>query len=162
MIVQSMWQLKHKYKDDANTIKGNCDNWVFLTSREHDLLKEISELCGRTLFTSATGDIHWNPLISISELQRLKKEHGETLIMHGRNYPFVTELPDIDEYAFKTYPPIITKEKDLPRIKYYNADSIISEIKDQKRPIPFSFEVFGKKIFYTDIQPVKKNNNLDW
>jgi hypothetical protein len=38
-LAQSLWQLRQKYKDDANTIKANCDNWVFLTSRDLDLQK---------------------------------------------------------------------------------------------------------------------------
>ena len=163
LMAQSMWQLKHKYDDDAETIKGNCDNWVFLTSREYDLLKEISDLCGDTFYKDFDGSIKSHPLISTSELQRFKKEYGETLILHGRNYPFVTELPDIDEYKFKFYPPVKTTERKLPKIIRYDADKVINEIKDKKRPLPFSLEVFGQETFFEDsvVQP-QKSDLFDW
>ena len=73
LMAQSLWQLNQKYKEDADTIKGNSDNWVFLTSREYNLLKEISILCGDTFFKDSDGGVRSRPLISISELQRLKK-----------------------------------------------------------------------------------------
>jgi len=138
LIAQSSYQMRQKYGKDAHSIKGNCDNWVFLTSREEALLKEISFLCGQT----SNG-----PLISTSELQRLKKETGEALILHGRNYPFVTELPDIDEYKFKTYPPIKLKDTPLPPIVKYDVKKVIFDIKTGKRPIPFSAEVYGEERF---------------
>lgn len=100
LVAQSLHQLKGKYGEDANTIKGNCDNWVFLTSREQELLEEISKLCGKIKLPDGT----LRSLISTSELQRLRKEKGETLILHGREYPFITELADIDQYeVFKGY-----------------------------------------------------------
>ena len=34
LVAQSLHQLRGKYGEDADTIKGNCDNWVFLTSKE--------------------------------------------------------------------------------------------------------------------------------
>ena len=46
LVAQSKHQLVGRYQEDADTIKGNCDNWVFLTSKELDLLTEISSLCG--------------------------------------------------------------------------------------------------------------------
>ena len=94
LIVQSKHQLVGKYGEDADTIKGNCDNWVFLTSRELDLLNEISELCGHV--RTPEGVIR--RLISPSELQRLNKEKGEALIMHARQYPIITEMADIAQY----------------------------------------------------------------
>jgi len=162
LMAQSQWQLKHKYKEDADTIKGNCENWVFLTSREYDLLEEISNLCGTTIYKDSDGSIKSNPLISISELQRFKKEYGEALILHGRNYPFVTELPDIDEYKFKIYPPAKTSERQLPQIARYDVDKVIDDIKNKKRPIPFSVEVFGKETYYETSEPSVKKDIFDW
>ena len=52
----------------AEIIKGNCTDWVFLTSKELPLLNEISELCG---FRRGRA------LISPSELQRLKKGNSQ-------------------------------------------------------------------------------------
>ena len=92
LIVQSMAQLNDKYGNTgAEIIKGNCTDWVFLTSKELPLLNEISELCGIR---------HGRPLISTSELQRLKKgtDYTEGLILNGRNYPYLADLCDIDLY----------------------------------------------------------------
>ena len=166
LMVQGMHQMKNKYKEDAETIKGNCDNWIFLTSREFDLLNEISNLCGVTYYTDPDGSIESRSLISVPELQRLKKERGEALILHGRNYPFVAELPDIDDYKFKKYPPILFNENKLPSIKPYDIDSIIGEINDKKRPLAFSKEVFGEEKYNEINKPEtdtnKKNDIFDW
>jgi len=150
LIAQSLWQLKQKYNDDAYTIKGNCDNWVFLTSREYDLLQEISNLCGNINYKDSDDAVKSRPLISVSELQRLKKEFGEALILHGRNYPFVTELPDINEYKFNIYPHVKRDERKLPKIPSYNVDKVINSITDKQRPIPFSVEVFGVETYCDD------------
>jgi type IV secretion system protein VirD4 len=150
LLAQSQWQLKQKYKEDAETIKGNCDNWVFLSTREFDLLKEISNLCGDTFYKDAGGTIMTKPLISPSELQRFKKELGEALIFHGRNYPFVTELADIDEYKFKVYPPLKTNKRRLPKIVLYDVNKVIESIRNKERPIPFSVEVYGKEKYYEE------------
>ncbi len=92
LIVQGLEQLNSRYGAEvAQTIKANCANWFFLTSRELDLLKEISDLCG----TTRDG----RPLISPVQLQRLRKERGECLMLLGRNYPYMAHMPDISEYV---------------------------------------------------------------
>ncbi|MCL2528680.1 MAG: type IV secretory system conjugative DNA transfer family protein [Defluviitaleaceae bacterium] len=138
LMTQGMYQMEQKYGKDAETIKGNCDNWVFLTSREHGLLQEISNLCGETVLRDISGNVYSRPLISISELQRLRKEKGEALILHGRQYPFMAELPDIDDYAFKKYPPMPSRGTRLPEINVYNPNPVVDDIKKGKRPILFS------------------------
>ena len=162
LMCQGMHQLRHKYGEDAaNTIKGNCDNWAFLSSREHELLKEISVLCGETEYTDFEGNIKTRPLISVSELQRLKKDKGEALILHGRHYPYVTELPDIDEYEFKSFAAVKPKFSTLPQIVPYSGDTVIKDIKAQRRPLAFSVEVFGQEMFYSS-RPAPKNDIFDW
>lgn len=98
LIVQSKHQLKQRYADETDTIMSNCGNWMFLTSRETDLLREISELSGRT-------GANYEPLVSISRLQHLDKEKGECLIFCGRKYPYIAVLPDIDTYD-NAQPPV--------------------------------------------------------
>jgi len=151
IMTQSQWQLRQKYKEDADTIKGNCENWVFLTSREYDLLLELSNLCGNTISKDEEGKRITAPLITISELQRLKKENGEALILHGRNFPFVTQLPDIDQYSFKKLPSIKRGDKELPMIKLYNSDTAINSIIRKDRPLPFCREAYGRDVYYMDV-----------
>lgn len=96
LVVQSKHQLTQRYEEETHTIMSNCTNWMFLTSRETELLKELSELGG----TTGTNNDH---LISVSWLQHLDKEKGECLIFSGRKYPYVAALPDIDVYDGKNF-----------------------------------------------------------
>ena len=148
LYVQGMRQLQGKYGYDAETIKGNCENLVFLNSREHGLLKEFSTLCGNTSFTDLSGNVGIRPLISTSDLQRLCKDSGQALILHGRHYPFMTELPDIDQYSFKRYPPVEIKDEKLTKLMLYDEKIVFQEVKNNARPIPFSDEVHGKLMYY--------------
>jgi type IV secretion system protein VirD4 len=92
LIMQSENQLRTRYgHSEAQTIKGNCSNWLFLTSRELPLLEEISKLAGEKT--------RYVPLISVSTLQRLSKERGQVLVFHGRSYPYVSTLADISKYS---------------------------------------------------------------
>lgn len=90
IVVQSEKQLYSRYSNDAEVIEGNCNNWIFLYSKEINTLEKISTLCG----TQKSG----KPLITLSRLQRLDKELGEALVFHGRQYPYISHLDDIDSY----------------------------------------------------------------
>lgn len=95
---QSYSQLIARYGlNDAETIVENCSNLVFLYTRSLKRLHQLSELCG-TRYRWVRGYKEERKLLSISQLQQLKK--GEALIFHGRIAPYVTELPDINEYPF--------------------------------------------------------------
>lgn len=135
LVAQSLHQLRGRYGEDADTIKGNCDNWVFLTSKELDLLNEISDLCG----TTTTSDGRPRKLISVSELQRLDKEKGEALIMHARQYPIITEMADIDSYeAFKGYKTVEMQELALPWVDVFSVKLFLMEVLAGKKTCPFA------------------------
>ncbi len=135
LVAQSLHQLKSKYGEDANTIKGNCDNWVFLTSKERELLAEISGLCGDIRLPNGQS----RALISQSELQRLKKEKGEALILHAREYPFITEIADIDRYeAFRQHPPAELEDLRLMDEVIFGLNQVMDDIWDGVIPYPFS------------------------
>ncbi len=137
LVAQSLHQLRNKYGQEADTIKGNCDNWVFLTSKELDLLHEISDLCG----SYTTADKVSRSLISISELQRLDKEKGEALIMHSRQYPFISQLPDIDDYeCFKGYEPVDLSAYKMPDIAVFSPLDLLHDAKNGIRSYPFMAE----------------------
>lgn len=90
LVIQSYGQLLDKYSEnEARAILDNCENLIYLHSRESEFLKYISELAGKNEFD--------RPILSPSRLQRLRKD--ETLIFHGRCYPFLSEnVPLIFEY----------------------------------------------------------------
>lgn len=92
LVVQSKSSLKLKYKEAADTIIGNCSNWIFFTSRELGLLRELSELCGMQRNNL--------PNISTYELQHLNKDTREALLLCGRYKPAKVTMIDIDERIF--------------------------------------------------------------
>ncbi len=92
LAIQSKHQLIQRYKEETDTIQTNCNNWIFLTGRELQLLEEISSLCGETLEDNP------KPVLSVSDLQRMDKERGEALLLCGRAKPCITCLADIDVY----------------------------------------------------------------
>lgn len=57
IILQAQSQLKALYKDNADTIVGNCDTLLFLGGKEKTTLKEMEELLGKeTIDTFNTGE----------------------------------------------------------------------------------------------------------
>ncbi len=138
LVVQSLHQLRGRYGEDADTIKGNCDNWVFLTTKERDLLNEISELCGSIV----TPDKQVRRLISPSELQRFNKERGEALIMHTRQYPIISEMADISMYKmFGTYEPVPMMNQSLDgEVKCFTLSRLLDDISNLRAVAPFASE----------------------
>lgn len=96
LFLQSKKQLIIRYKEDADTIMSNCENWFYLSSREIDFLQELSNLCGDHYGSNR------RPLLSIADLQHLDKEHGQVLVLTARNKPMITQLPDISYYCSKS------------------------------------------------------------
>lgn len=52
IVLQAKSQLKAIYKDNADTIEGNCDTTLFLGGKEKTTLKEISESLGKETIDS--------------------------------------------------------------------------------------------------------------
>lgn len=116
LIVQSKMQLEDRYGAVASVICDNCNNWVYLYSKDYGLLSEISKLCGEVIY-----DNHMRlPLISEFDLQHLKKEEGEALVLAGRNYPCISNLMDVDDYpGMKDGNEIIIEKKEWCRPHVY-------------------------------------------
>ncbi len=56
IILQTKSQLKSNYKDNADTIEGNCDSFLFLGGKEKTTLKDISESLGKeTIYMFTTN-----------------------------------------------------------------------------------------------------------
>ena len=125
LVVQSLNQLSTKYEDDAYTIRGNCNNWVFLYSKELAMLQEISDLCG---VSNITGE----RLISVSQLQRLNKEIGEALLLCGRSYPYISYLADIDDYDISFEKPVEFPVLELNQPVKLDVDHVIRQLSNAK------------------------------
>lgn len=129
LVIQSMNQLESKYGHDADTISSNCENWVYLNSKEYHCLEEISKRCGNLL----DNRNQLRPLITPSRLQRLDKERGEALIFHGRHYPYITYLADISKYNFQVCTPIEMVPQKRQMGVVFHADQILQELKEKRR-----------------------------
>lgn len=153
LVVQSKHQLLGKYADNAATIQSNCNNWIFLTSREVDMLQEISILCGK----KKNGE---KPLVPMDALQHLNKNKGEALVLSGRLYPIITKLADIQKYdgnhplPYITMKPIkqvnnqvdYTKKIQTNQSDFVNQNEIDSDIqKELERKFDELFGTMSKK-----------------
>lgn len=87
-IIQNFAQLKSVYgNEDAETIKGNCGNLVYLISTELAALEEISKMCGEVK-SSDKDKTASTPLVTVTDLQKLKL--FEAIIIRWRLSPFKT------------------------------------------------------------------------
>lgn len=158
LIIQGSQQLAEHYgKETAEVIKGNCTNWIFLTSKELPLLKELSELCGQTFEQYEFKNPKERPLISVAQLQRFKV--GEMLIKRDRQYPFKTYLPDISEYFEWNQE---NMESDDTENTVYNREDIsvfnLKEfVKEEKKKI-FVSNSKSKEVINEDDQTIDSRN----
>ena len=87
IILQSQSQLKAIYKDNADTIVGNCDTTLFLGGKEKTTLKEISEILGKeTIDSFNTSETRGRELSHGLNYQKLGKElmtPDEIAVMDG-------------------------------------------------------------------------------
>ena len=87
IILQSQSQLKAIYKDNADTIVGNCDTTLFLGGKEKTTLKEISEILGKEKIDSFnTSETRGRELSHGLNYQKLGKQlmtEDEIAVMDG-------------------------------------------------------------------------------
>ena len=75
IILQAQSQLKAIYKDNADTIIGNCDTTLFLGGKEKSTLKELSETLGKeTIDMYNTSETRSNQNSYGTNYQKLGKE----------------------------------------------------------------------------------------
>lgn len=123
LVIQSKKQLLQRYGEEADTIISNCTNWIFLTSRETELLQELSILCG--------NQKNGLPNMSVFDLQHFSKTNYEALILAGRLKPAKVNLLDIDKYGGQTQ---FLEYEDIPRKKRikleFDLDNLDSKTND--------------------------------
>lgn len=87
IILQSKSQLKAIYKDNADTIEGNCDTTLFLGGKEKTTLKEIAEILGKeTIDLYNTSDTRGSQRSYGMNYQKIGKElmsQDEIAVMDG-------------------------------------------------------------------------------
>ena len=87
LVLQAQSQLKALYKDNCDTIIGNCDSSVFLGGKEPTTLKELSAALGKeTIDTFNTGESRGREVSHSLNYQKLGKElmsQDELAVMNG-------------------------------------------------------------------------------
>ena len=102
MIIQNFAQLDSVYgKEDAETLRGNCGNLIYLVTTELKALEEISKMCGEVK-SKKDDKTASTPLVTVSDLQRMKE--NDVIIMRLRMNPFKTSfVPDYKINWGKSY-----------------------------------------------------------
>jgi type IV secretion system protein VirD4 len=110
LILQTRSQLKAIYKDNADTIVGNCDSQIFLGGSEPTTLKELSAALGKeTIDTFNTSDTRGNSPSYGTNYQKLGKElmsqdelavlDGSKCILQLRGVrPFLSDKYDLTQH----------------------------------------------------------------
>ena len=115
IILQSQSQLKAIYKDNADTIVGNCDTTLFLGGKEKTTLKEMSEILGKeTIDSFNTSETRGRELSHGLNYQKLGKQlmsEDEIAVMDGGKCilqlrgvrPFFSDKYDITKHPNYKY-----------------------------------------------------------
>ena len=115
LIFQAQSQLKAIYKEQSDTIQGNCDSSIFLGGREATTLKELSAVLGReTIDTCNTGESRGREtshslnyqklgksLLSADELEVL--DGGKCILQLRGVRPFLSSKYDITKHPHYKY-----------------------------------------------------------
>jgi type IV secretion system protein VirD4 len=140
IILQSQAQLKSAYKDNADTIAGNCDTTLFLGGKEKSTLKEMSELLGKeTIDSYNTSENRGQSRSYGMNYQKMGKElmsQDEIAVMDGGKCicmlrgvrPFLSAKYDITKHSRYRY------LSDFDGKNAFDAESHLARI---RRPRPY-------------------------
>ena len=135
IILQAKSQLKAIYKDNADTIEGNCDTMLFLGGKEKSTLKEISESLGKETIDSFNTSTNRGQSESYGmNYQKLGKElksQDELAVMDGGKCilqvrgvrPFFSDKYDITRH--KQYPMLLDDNPEMG----FNIEKYVSDQK---------------------------------
>lgn len=131
-IIQNFAQLNEVYgKEDAETIRSNCGNLMYLLTTELAALEEISKLCGEVK-SKKDDKTASQPLVTVSDLQKLKM--NEVIILRNRMNPFRTKLKqgfDTDwgdsEFGKAEFP-----TREIKEIKLFDVKEFVKKRKNIK------------------------------
>lgn len=134
-IIQNFAQLTKVYgKEDAETIKGNC-NILYLISSELQALEELSKMCGEVKSkdkekTSST------PLVTVSDLQRMPM--GQVIWLRLRMMPFKTKLAynwkmELDGVWGKTFPKAKYPAREKLEVQLFDIREFVKAKQEEQR-----------------------------
>ena len=124
IILQAQSQLKAIYKDNADTIVGNCDSTLFLGGKEKTTLKELSETLGKeTIDLYNTSETRSNQKSFGLNYQKTGKElmsQDEITVMDGGKCIF--QLRGVRPFLSDKFD--ITKHKNYKLLEDYDKNNL--------------------------------------
>lgn len=113
IILQSKAQLKAIYKDNAETIEGNCDTSLFLGGKEKSTLKDLSEILGKE-----TIDTY-----NISDTRGTSRSYGQSYQKLGAELMSIDKLSQMDGnkciLQIRGVPPFLSNKVDITKHELY-------------------------------------------
>ena len=139
LFLQSFSQLKEKYDENtSDTIKANCQTWVYLQADDMDTLREISEKLGTytvssyqlsanhakysTPSSSHSISLIERKLLNVDEVRRIVRPYQ---IVTSRTHPAIMYSPDLSQWYFNKMLGLGDKEHNRK----------LREERENKRPI---------------------------
>lgn len=156
IILQAKSQLKAIYKDNADTIEGNCDTMLFLGGKEKSTLKEISESLGKETIDSFNTSTNRGQSESYGmNYQKLGKElksQDELAVMDGGKCilqlrgvrPFFSDKFDITRH--KKYPMLLDDNPEMG----FNIEKYVSDKKAMRLRLSRQEKFTGYGVDMTD------------
>ena len=131
MIIQNFAQLDQVYgKENAETIRGNCGNIIYLITTELKALEEISKMCGEVK-SKKDDKTASTPLVTVSDLQRMKQ--FEVIILRMRKQPFKTKFTPYFKLDWgHTYPKATYPTRDKVPVHTFDIKEFVKAQKKKK------------------------------
>ncbi|MBO4457372.1 MAG: type IV secretory system conjugative DNA transfer family protein [Butyrivibrio sp.] len=132
LVLQAKSQLKAIYKDNAETIIGNCDSQIFLGGSEQTTLKDLNTMLGKETIdmyntgesrgTSQSYNMNYqklgHDLMSIDELQVM--DGGKCIVQVRGVRPFLSDKYDLTQHPNYKYTADADKKNWFDVGKYLN------------------------------------------
>ena len=146
IILQSKSQLKAIYKDNADTIEGNCDTTLFLGGQEKTTLKELAEVLGKE-----TVDLY-----NTSDTRGTSQSYGLNYQKTGKELMSQDEIAVMDGgkciMQLRGVRPFFSNKFDITKHKQYH---LLSDY-DEKNA--FDIEKYVKNLYHAKI---RNNDTVD-
>ena len=146
IILQSKSQLKAIYKDNADTIEGNCDTTLFLGGKEKTTLKELAEVLGKE-----TIDLY-----NTSDTRGTSQSYGLNYQKTGKELMSQDEIAVMDGgkciMQLRGVRPFFSNKFDITKHKQYQ---LLSDY-DEKNA--FDIEKYVKNLYHAKI---RNNDTVD-
>ena len=146
IILQSKSQLKAIYKDNADTIEGNCDTTLFLGGKEKTTLKELAEVLGKE-----TIDLY-----NTSDTRGTSQSYGLNYQKTGKELMSQDEIAVMDVgkciMQLRGVRPFFSNKFDITKHKQY---CLLSDY-DEKNA--FDIEKYVKNLYHAKI---RNNDTVD-